>query len=155
MIFSGYLVSIVGVIVLLTLVELILPNSKISTSVRSILGIFLLFCMVSPIIKLIGVDIDFKNLFGNYQLDENFLHQTMAQENDFLQSCLQSSLSQNFEGAKLSVQFDSNHAPSYVFVDLSDFVIKNKEEHINYYTAIKEFLKKQIDISDERIVVYG
>ena len=136
-------------------VQLILPEGKIGVSVRSILGIFLLFVILSPIIKVVNDKFSFSDVW-EYELDENFLSQTEAKEYQLLQDALQSELTREYQGAKVSLNFDSKSKQvSYIFVDLSDFVINKTDEHINYYTAIKEFVKKQINISDERIVVYG
>ena len=155
MMLSGYLLSIVGVIILLAVVQLILPNSKIGDSVRSILGIFMLFCLISPVVDMFGGELDLKNLYTKYEVDEDFLSK-LTTHGEELEEALASYLTQNYEGAKLNIQFDAkNNQVSYIFVDLSDFVIKGDEEYINYYTAIKEYLKKQIDISDERIIIYG
>ena len=58
----GYLLSIVGAIVLLMVVQLILPEGKIGVSVRSILGIFLLFVILSPIIKVVNDKFSFSDV---------------------------------------------------------------------------------------------
>ena len=44
---------------------------------------------------------------------------------------------------------------NYIFVDLSDLVIFENEQHINYYTAVKELVRSQVNIDEERVVVYG
>ena len=57
------------------------------------------------------------------------------------------SISANFEGEEMKI--------NYIFVDLSDLVIFENEQHINYYTAVKELVRSQVNIDEERVVVYG
>ncbi len=153
--FDGYLLSIVGIIVLLMVVQLILPEGKIGGSVRSILGVFLIFTVVSPLVKLFHAKLDFTDL-SSYELDENFLSNTRKNAQDLVEQSLENELNKQYSGVKVAVSMDDSlNQVNYIFIDLSDFVINLADEHINYYTAIKEFVKEQIDISDERIVIYG
>jgi len=146
--FSGYLLTVVGVAILSVLIHLVLPSGKITKNVLAAFSVFVLVVMLSPVIQFLkNADL----VDAKYYLDENFLSK---QDNlDGIQATLQSVLSTKFDGVKVRVSKTGQDI--FVFVDLSKLVINNSQEHINYYTAVKELGKEQIDRDDERIVVYG
>ena len=142
-----YLLSIVGIAFFSVIVHLVLPEGKVSKNVLSAFSLFTLVVMLAPIVKL-GREVDFSSV--GYSLDEDFLSRVnWSSEQDSISQVLES----NFSGAK--VQVVANGDISYVFVDLKELVLNENDEHINYYTTIKEIIKDQFEIPDERIVVYG
>ena len=64
---SIYLLSIVGVVFLLVVVELVLPDSKISKYIKSIFSIFIVVVIITPIVKLVKNDWDWNSIFTNSQ----------------------------------------------------------------------------------------
>ena len=157
---SIYLLSVVGVVFLLVVVELVLPDSKISKYIKSIFAIFIIVVIVSPVAKLIKNDWDWNSMFTSYEydVDENYLNTINKQTIEQLERELETFINQPYKGAKVSISanFSGNDQKiNYIFVDLSDLVINENNEHINYYTAVKELVKKQINIDEEKVVVYG
>ncbi|MBQ7977294.1 MAG: stage III sporulation protein AF [Clostridia bacterium] len=155
-----YLLSVVGVVFLLVIIELVLPDSKISKYIRSIFAIFIVVVIIAPVAKLIKNDWDFNSIIMdfNYELNQNYLDSVNAQNISLLERELEAVINKEYKGAKVSISANFSGGEekiSYIFVDLSDLVINENNEHINYYTAIKELVRKQIDIDDERVVVYG
>ncbi len=143
--FKTYLLAVVGVAILSLIVHLVLPEGKISKNVLYSFSLFTMVVLISPIMKLSNC-IDFSNV--TYSLDETFLNQ-----NQTLENLIQSELENHFAGVKAKVV--KNGETEYIFVDLSKVVLNNESEHINYYQAVKEILKTQFEIEDERVVIYG
>lgn len=157
---SVYLLSVVGVVFLLVVIELVLPESKISKYIKSIFSIFIIVVIITPIVKLVKNDWDWNSIFTNvsYDLNQTFLDDIKTQQIVNLERDLENFISKQYSGAKVSISANFNGDDmkiNYIFVDLSDLVIKENEQHINYYTAVKELVRSQVKIDEERVVVYG
>lgn len=157
---SIYLLSIVGVVFLLVVVELVLPDSKISKYIKSIFSIFIVVVIITPIVKLVKNDWDWNSIFTNsqYEINQEFLNDIQNQQIMTFERELQNFIDKEYKGAKVSISanFEGEEMKiNYIFVDLSDLVIFENEQHINYYTAVKELVRSQVNIDEERVVVYG
>ena len=157
---SIYLLSIVGVVFLLVVVELVLPDSKISKYIKSIFSIFIVVVIITPIVKLVKNDWDWNSIFTNsqYEINQDFLNDIQNQQIMTFERELQNFIDKEHKGAKVSISanFEGEEMKiNYIFVDLSDLVIFENEQHINYYTAVKELVRSQVNIDEERVVVYG
>lgn len=157
---SVYLLSVVGVVFLLVVIELVLPESKISKYIKSIFSIFIIVVIITPIVKLVKNDWDWNSIFTNvsYDLNQTFLDDIKTQQIVNLERDLENFISKQYKGAKVSISANFNGDDmkiNYIFVDLSDLVIKENEQHINYYTSVKELVRSQVKIDEERVVVYG
>lgn len=158
---SIYLMSIVGVVMLVVAIDLILPDSKISKYIKGIVSIFVVAVIVSPVISIVKGDFDWKSIFteSSYQVDENIMASINNQNIQVLQDELSNCLQQNgYKGVEvmISTNFINNEIKiNYIYVNLCDLVLNENIEHIDYYTNIKELIKKQINIEEDKIVIYG
>lgn len=156
-----YLLSIVGVVFLIVIVDLILLDSKISKYIKSIAAVFVVAVIASPIINLVNSNWDWKSLFVNseYQVDENVLNNINQQNIEVLEKELVEYLeTQDIKGVEImiSASFTDNEPKiNYIYVNLCDLVINENLEHIDYYTKIKELITQQINIEEEKIIIYG
>lgn len=158
---SAYLLSIVGVVILLVIIDLILPDSKISKYIKSIAAVFVVAVIASPIVKLVNSNWDWHSLFvgSEYQIDENIINNINQQNIEVLEDEIANYLTeQGFEGVEvmISANFIENELKiSYIYVNLCDLVINENLEHIDYYTKIKELITQQINIEGDKIIIYG
>ena len=158
---SAYLLSIVGIVILLVIIDLILPDSKISKYIKSIAAVFVVAVIASPIVKLVNSNWDWHSLFvgSEYQIDENIINNINQQNIEVLEDEITNYLAeQGFEGVKVmvSANFTENELKiSYIYVNLCDLVINENLEHIDYYTKIKELITQQINIEGDKIIIYG
>ena len=158
---SMYLLSIVGVVFLIVIVDLILPDSKISKYIKSIAAVFVVAVIASPIINLVNSNWDWKSLFVNseYQVDENVLNNINQQNIEVLEKELVEYLeTHSIKGVEImiSASFTNNEPKiNYIYVNLCDLVINENLEHIDYYTKIKELITQQINIEGDKIIIYG
>ena len=158
---SAYLLGIVGVVLILVVVDLILPDSKISKYIKSIASIFVVAVIASPIINLVKSDWDWKSFFvsSEYQVDENILNNINQQNIEVLEKELVEYLeTQGFKGVDIMISAsltDLELKINCIYVNLCDLVINENSEHIDYYTKIKELITQQINIEEEKIIIYG
>lgn len=159
---SGYLLSIVGVVMLTVLIDLILPDGKINKYIKSIVAIMVVAVIISPVAKLIKADFDFSKIFAssNYQIDEAILDSITSKNIENYERELETRLKDfGFEGVNVSIVTEDTSGQKiikYIYVDLCDLVINKNEEHIDYYTKIKDIVAKIVTfIREEQIVVYG
>lgn len=61
---SAYILSIVGVVFIEAVLDQILPEGKLSTIIRSVFAVFLLYIIIKPISMLSTNNFDFGQLFG-------------------------------------------------------------------------------------------
>lgn len=159
---SGYLLSIVGVVLLTVLIDLILPDGKMAKYVKSVMAIVVVAVIISPIAKLTTTDFDFGKLFSTttYQVDQvildNITNLSVAEYERDLEKNLASLGYEDVHISLIVENKDGTQIIKYIYVDLCDFGISEDFEHIDYYTEIKECLKKLVDfVKEEQIVVYG
>jgi len=153
--------SVVGVVLLIVLVDLILPDSAVAKYIKSIVSLVVVAFIVSPVAKLVKSDFNFDNLLNSsYQVDTEFLSEIDAQNVAVFSRELESKLSEEgYVGVNISIvtgQKQNTTIIQYIYVDLCDLVINKNEAHIDYYTKIKETVAKLVgNIKEEQVVVYG
>ncbi len=159
---SVYLLSIAGVVLLTVLIDLILPDGKMAKYVKSVMAIVVVAVIVSPVAKLTTADFDFGNVFSStsYQVDQAILDNITSLSKEEYERDLEKSLAKlGYEDVHISLVVENKDGAQiikYIYVDLCDFGISENFEHIDYYTEIKESLKKLVDlVKEEQIVVYG
>lgn len=156
---SSWILSITGIIVVTLLVEIILPNGKTNKLIKSIIGIFSIFVIISPLKKF---DIDSLDLTAVFQseikIDSNFIDNRNKEKIVAYEKLIEDTLTQNgykntiillkgaFDGEKLIFE--------NAFVDLRDLVLLEDSLNINKYTKIIAIIKKVITIEEEKIVFY-
>lgn len=156
---SSWILSITGIIVVTLLVEIILPNGKTNKLIKSIIGIFSIFVIISPLKKF---DIDSLDLTAVFQseikIDTNFIDNRNKEKIVAYEKLIEDTLTQNgykntiillkgaFDGEKLIFE--------NAFVDLRDLVLLEDSLNINKYTKIIAIIKKVITIEEEKIVFY-
>lgn len=156
---SIYLMSIMGVVLLFVVIELILPSGSVSKYIRSILGIFLIFVVVSPLGKLKSLSFD-GILYGNsaeYQLDYGYLYRMHLEKAENLANEVQQLLtSKGIEGAVVLVDVKKDVLDmqiNNIFVDLSQTVISQNNEHIINYATLKKLIADYVHIEEDKVVI--
>lgn len=155
--FSVYILSVAGVVILTVLVEIVLPSGKMNKYVKGILAVFMVFVIVNPIINFVkkGINFDFQI---STQIDENVLNVVKNQQIKALKNDLENKLKQNGFG-DVDLSFDAKIEDGVlkietIFVDLTNYVLLNDEQHIFNSKAVKDFLLTQTGLKIEQVVVY-
>ena len=156
-ILSSWVLSILGIVIILLLVEIILPKGKLLKTVKSILAIFSIFVVISPIKNLITT-IDLSLISNDFVIDEKFLEKRDNEKLDVYKSKIEKDLNDNgFLNVYIDFEtvFESKETIiKNLFVDLRDLVITDKKLNIDKYTNITAIIKNVISIKEEQIIFY-
>lgn len=159
---SAYLMSIVGVVILGILIDLVLPEGKINKYTKSIMAIFVIGVILSPLTTLLKSppNPDFSMQSSNYTLDQSLLDNLNRQNMLVISNNIESFLAENgYQNVDISITTENNDGEvkiKYIYVNLCDLVITKNLEHIDYTTKIKELVIKLVEnINEEQIVLYG
>ena len=155
---SQYLLSIVGVVVLSMLLDLILNDGKLSKYVKSVMGLVLVFVIVYPLPKLVKNKIDFKSFIDDsMSFHEEYQSTVHKQQKDALARSLEKELEKNgFFGVQIEIWCDELtdiSKISYIFVDLTNLVLSENNQHINKYEAIKILLMEQTGVEEGQVIM--
>ena len=152
---KGWILSIVGMVLIGVIFEIIVPDGKTNSFIKSIFAIFFMFVVVSPIINLVKNSdaIDFSTIFSS--ASQNELTEQSLMELKFQ---IENHLSNNgVSGVEVEVMGYSTLDDTIIeqiYVNLSNLVILKKDEHIDKYKLITTLIKEKVEI-DEGKIVYG
>jgi len=158
---SIYLLSIVGMVVILLIIDLILPSGQTSKYIKSISAIFLVLVICTPIVKILQGNIDFSSIFSSvgYELDENYLYNVQLKEAETLQENIEKMLDEaGYNNVEVVVNILTNQLSmkiSSIFADLSKTVLTNNSTHINNYTAVQMLIANYCGVEEDKIIVDG
>jgi len=158
---SIYLLSIVGMVVILLIIDLILPSGQTSKYIKSISAIFLVLVICTPIVKILQGNIDFSSIFSSvsYELDENYLYNVQLKEAETLQENTEKMLDEaGYNNVEVVVNILTNQLTmkiSSIFADLSKTVLTNNSTHINNYTAVQVLIANYCGVEEDKIIVDG
>lgn len=154
---SSWLLSIVGIIIIGSLIEIILPNSNLSKYIKSIFAFIVIFVIISPIISLIKDDISLDANYDNY-INNDFISSLNEDKINFLEKNIE--MLCNAYGLKnVEVQIMANQVENELILDtvqvfLYDLVIDENIEHIDKYQVLEDIIKANLKIEKEKIVFY-
>ena len=150
---NGWLLTIIGVVFLGVMIDLIYPNGKTNTFCKGIFGIFVVFVLVSPVLK-----------FNENKFKENYIDDVAIsniinlRENSFktqIESVLQnlglSYVDVEIDGKMLNNEFIIEN----IFVDITNMVLSENKMNINKYEVITCEIQKITNIEKSRIIFYG
>ena len=155
--FSSYLLSILGAVLVLTIIDIILPDSNISKYIKSIGAVFLVATICSPIVSIAKNGINLDALFQDtqYQLNDSCLYQSHMLEANYLADSVEHMLdTQGYHDIEVTIQVLPNTATmeiSTIFADFGESVLSQNDAHIINYTEVKELIAKYIGIEEDKI----
>lgn len=152
---SGWVLSIVGVVIITAIVEIILPEGNLNKYIKGFLVIFTVFIMISPITN-ISIDNIFSDNKYEISLDDTFLEEINEEKADEYNLIIKNKLlSSGYDGVEVEVAIVNNGGMlkiNTIFVDLSKVVLNGKIENIDIYNNIKNIIRSVVDINLEDIV---
>lgn len=155
---SGYVLTILGVVLMFIVIELILPNGKTVKYIRSILGMVLIFVIVLPIAKLKNLDLN--NIINNqysYELNYDYLYSVHLKQTEELKNNLNKLLKdKGIINAEIIITIEKQSAEfiiNQIYVDLSQAVISQNDEHIINYTTLKTEISEYANTDLNKVVI--
>lgn len=155
---GGYLLSILGVVILGVVIDVILPSGSTSKYISGIFAIVVMFVIISPVLTWVKNGYSIKDYFTlqDISLDEKLLYNVNNSKFTELEKEIEQELSNNgYTNVKVDIQFTidaTNVKISQVLVDLSKLVINENCVNINKYVYIRQVVLSKLNITKEVIV---
>lgn len=151
---NSWLLSIVGIVFLCVLFDIVYPNGKTNTLCKSIFGIFSVFVMISPLVK-----IDFDNAIESTVVNEILIENINKAKDENERLKIIELLKENgIEGVNVEIVSILNYNEyeiKNIYVDTTNLVLTENITNINKYEVIANKIAEIVDIDLERIIVYG
>ena len=158
---SGWVMSILGIVVLGTVIDILLTKSRLKNYIRSVFATVSVLVIITPLPAIInnGFDISFSDILGQVELDENFIDYSNGLKVRAMENALVTAFEQEgISGLEVTVEaeFDGGEPiVKRVEIDLRNSVIKENIANINKYEFIKERVKSFIGNREVQIVING
>ena len=154
--FSSWVLSIVGVILISVIVEIVLPHGSVGKFIKSILSIFIIFVMISPVVTFKNTNF-FEKIFNQsaIEIDVEYIKKVNKQKvAEYEKNILESFDKSGYHNVivKIDAEIDKDIKINKVYVDICDLVLSENLEHIDKYTNMIAIIKSIIDIKKENIV---
>ena len=150
-----YLISLFIIVVLISVVQIILPNGKITSAATCVLSFAMALCFINA---LGGISLDFVGF--------NFKGETTEKSTSVFNEYVDSELENYYESAFISLLKDNDLICEKVNVEicnkeiektevyLSNLVFDEKNAHINI-NVIADYVAEKIGVDRSKVVVYG
>ena len=155
---SGYLITLLGVILLGVLIDVIIHSGSTSKYISGIFAIVVMFVMISPVLNWIKNDYKLSDYFTSMdiELNERLLYNITDNKFNALESDIEAELTDNgYSNVNIDIQFvlnADNVEITQVLVDLSNLVINENSSNINRYVYIRQVVISKVAISEEVVV---
>lgn len=155
---SGYILSILGIVLLGIIIDVIVPSGNINKYIKSVFSIFVVAVIVSPVVKFISNKNGIKLDYNNYELDKDLVEFIYEKRVNNEENKIETYLSdEGFNKVDINIEFSiNNNELEYLScnVNLNKLVISADKQHINKYEFIKDVVKDFTNLTEEEIVIY-
>ena len=154
---SGYLITLLGVILLGVLVDIILPSGSTSKYISGMFAIFVIFVIITPIINWVKSDYKLTDYISSseIELNDKLLQNMYNAKIDAIEDDISLELSRNgYDGVEIKIQFNvaaDNVEFERVLVDIGNLVINNQASSINKYVYIRQVIMSYVAVTEEVI----
>lgn len=155
---SGYILTILGIVLAGILIDIIVPTGKINKYIKSIFAIFVVAVILMPVVKFIAKSDEITINYNDYEIKQNlmdyiFSSRVTAYENEIIEVLENNGLS-NID-IKINYSINSNELSlNSCEVNLKNMTSSNIEMHNNRYEFIAETIKEITNLTDEVIIFY-
>lgn len=156
---NGYVLSILGIVLLGIIIDIIIPNGSINKYIKSVYVIFIVAVIISPIVKLMNIEHELNIKYENYEISENLLNYIYSKRVEEIEHSLITKLEEEgFSGINIIINFSSqNNELRYIscIVNLKNMVISSDKQHINSYEFITRLVTTTTGLEDKEIIFDG
>ena len=155
---SGYILTILGIVLAGILIDIIVPTGKINKYIKSIFAIFVVAVILMPVVKFIAKSDEITINYTDYEIEQNlmdyiFSSRVTAYENEIIEVLENDGLS-NID-IKINYSINSNELSlNSCEVNLKNMTSSNIDSHNNRYEFIAETIKEITNLTDEVIIFY-
>lgn len=152
--FSAWLLSLVGIVVIGVLADIILPDGEMSKYVKGIMAVFTVFVIVSPLPNLLNagsVDINTSVDFKDYDYDAEYVEYiTELRRLSYEKTAKREIESKTGFACEVTIN-ETEGVVEKIIVDFSKTVMFENEKHIFIIETTAEYLTTYFKINSEQI----
>ena len=153
---KGYILSVLGIVLVGIFVDVIVPNGAINKYIKSIYSIFVVAVMLNPLFNLLKNTKDFTIKYQDYEVNVNLLNYIYKTRITEHEKELENSLKeQGFANVDIILNYSiENDELVYNIceINLQNLVINADKQHINKYDFITNLVKESTNLTEEEIV---
>ena len=154
---SGYVLSILGIVLLGVIIDVIIPSGNISKYIKSVFSIFVVAVIISPVVNFLSNKNGIKLEYDNYEMDKQLIEYIFEKRTENEENKIEIYLKDNgFDGIDINLNYSiNNNELDYISctVNLKNLVISADKQHINKYEFITKTVKDFTNLTDEEIVI--
>jgi len=154
---SGYVLSILGIVLLGVIIDVIIPSGNISKYIKSVFSIFVVAVIISPVVNFLSNKNGIKLEYDNYEMDKQLIEYIFAKRTENEENKIEIYLKDNgFNGIDINLNYSiNNNELEYISctINLKNLVISADKQHINKYEFITKSVKDFTNLTDEEIVI--
>lgn len=159
MILSGYILSIVGVVILGVIIDLMMAEGQMQKYIKNIFVIFVIFAIISPIPNLLKTNIALPTINSEeLSIDKDLLkninsYKKEQLENDIIQHFKDNGVS----GVQVEVEIDAEYQeflPKKILLNIKNLVIENNYLNINKYGFLENLILDVVQVERGIIEFY-
>ena len=153
---SSWILSVLGIIIISLIVEIMLPTGKTSKLIKSVLGLFSVFIIISPIKEVDFLNFDASIFTSKIEIDSSFV----GKRNDEIIEIYKEEILENLNNngylqVNIDIEINENNLEvKTIFVDIREMVLKSEDMNINKYTNIVAIIKNILKIEEDKIIFY-
>ncbi len=155
---SGYILSILGIVIVGVLVDIVVPSGTINKYIKSIYAIFVLAVILSPVIKFLSNSHDINVNITGYKINEDLMNYINTNKIKSIETNIENKLKdEGFDGIDIKINYsiESNELMiNSCTVNMQNLVITSDKQHINKYEFIIEVVREYTNLADEEIIFY-
>lgn len=156
---TGWLLGVVGIVLIGTLVDLILPDGEMQKYIKAIFSIVIVFVMISPIVNIDLNKIDFNKFIYNdssVTINEKYLkNYNNIYKESLEKTCEMALKNSGFSGVKVNICLNMSITKfqiEKVEVNLKNLVIDTNKVHIDKYQEIKSVIISVLGVDEDKVV---
>ncbi len=156
---KGYILSILGIVLLGVVLEIMLPTGKINKFVRSIFSIFIIAVLVAPLVNFVTDTKQISLDYADYQTSANLLEYINKKKVISTQESIKNTLKENgFSNVDIILNYSTENGDLVINscnVNLKNMVILSDNLHINKYEFIGNVIRQETNLTSEVIIFDG
>lgn len=158
---ASWLMSILGIAIIGTIVDLILPEGRMRKYTKSIFACLVVLIIVMPIPSLIKNGFQLKDgelIYPDFELNQDYIENADKIKYNFLAKGVEKQLSEDgLGGVKIEITGTfSNGEPQIegVRANIADMVIDGDFPHINRSEEVRKRVAGYLKIGEDKVIVY-
>lgn len=151
---SSWVLSICGIVCVGVIVDVILPNKKNTSIVKTVVALSTILMIIKPIVKIDLNKINFDNITSQIKVDNKFVDVRNTEKLKALSGAIEMELNKNgYKNVLISFSIDNEKLLiKSVFVDLSKLVLSGENLNINKYTNIVAIVQQFVNINQGQVI---